>query len=174
MCGGVLAGGVAAGALCVCGPPARASQHPVGGARPGRHRRHRHVASSGADTVEDICTHVSCSVRVWRPAAARARRVTPWRDTCTPWCGPGRTSRCGKVEQRHVSPVTCHQSPVTCAGLWDGYDHYAGWGVAQSGATLGAGLLLLSATRTVRSAFGAPVPSLDIIYSLQLPCSRSG
>ena len=62
-----------------------------------------------------------------------------------------------------ASRVTCHVSPVTCAGLWDGYDHYAGWGVAQSGATLGAGLLLLSATRTVRSAFGAPVPSLDII-----------
>ena len=60
------------------------------------------------------CIHVSCSVRVWRPAAARARRVTPWRDTCTPWCGPGRTSRCGKVEQRHVSRVTCHVSPVTC------------------------------------------------------------
>ena len=111
VCGGLLAGGVAAGALCVCGPPARASQHTVGGARPGRHRRHRHVASSGADTVEDICTHVSCSVRVWRPAAARARRVTPWRDTCTPWCGPGRTSRCGKVEQRHVSRVTSHVSP---------------------------------------------------------------
>ena len=108
VCGGLLAGGVAAGALCVCGAPARASQHTVGGARPGRHRRHRHVASSGADTVEDICTHVSCSLHVWRPAAARARRVTPWRDTCTPWCGPGRTSRCGKVEQRHVSRVTSH------------------------------------------------------------------
>ena len=68
--------------------------------------------------------------------------------------------------------VTCHVSP--CAGLWDGYDHYAGWGVAQSGATLGAGLLLLSATRTVRSAFGAPVHSLDSICSLQLSCCRSG
>ena len=66
-----------------------------------------------------------------------------------------------------ASRVTCHVSP--CAGLWDGYDHYAGWGVAQSGATLGAGLLLLSATRTVRSAFGAPVASLDSIYTRHYP-----
>ena len=46
---------------------------------------------------------------------------------------------------------------TVCAGLWDGYDWYAGWGVAQAAATLGAGLLTLSLSRTLRSAHSMPV-----------------
>ena len=161
--GGVLAGGVAAGALGVCGAPARACQHPLGGARPGRHRRHRHVAHPGAVTVEaDICRHVSLQcARVAASCGAGTACHTLARHVYSlVWAWADITLWKGGAAAR----VTCHVSP--CAGLWDGYDHYAGWGVAQSGATLGAGLLLLSATRTVRSAFGAPVHSLDSIYSL--------
>ena len=42
-------------------------------------------------------------------------------------------------------------------GLWDGVDHWAGWGCAQATATLAIGITGLTLSRTLRSAHSMPV-----------------
>ena len=46
-------------------------------------------------------------------------------------------------------------------GLWDGYDHLAGFGLLQSTVTTVVGLSILSTTRTMKAATSMPVKVLS-------------
>ena len=59
---------------------------------------------------------------------------------------------------RHLFSITWGFADIIFwKGLWDGYDHLAGFGVKQSMVTFVVGLSILTTTRTIKAATSMPV-----------------
>ena len=66
---------------------------------------------------------------------------------------------------RHMFSITWGFADIIFwKGLWDGYDHLAGFGVKQSMVTVVVGLSILTITRTIKAATSMPV-----IFILECP-----
>ena len=63
---------------------------------------------------------------------------------------------------RHLFSITWGFADIIFwKGLWDGYDHLAGFGLRQSMVTTLVGLAILSTTRTMKAATSMPVKLLS-------------
>ena len=70
---------------------------------------------------------------------------------------------------RHLFSITWGFADIIFwKGLWDGYDHLAGFGAKQSMVTTVVGLTILTSTRTIKAATSMPVGFILVCLQISI------